>query len=106
MRFFQQNEICVISIFLKDFAETGCVFSDTEGLIDYAVSIKSVRAALCVTEHSDKFFKVSFRSKGADVARAAAVFGGGGHTRAAGCTASGYYEDVIDRLVKAVSDEL
>ncbi len=106
MRFFKADEICVISIFLKDFAETGSVFADTEGLIDYAMNLKSSRAALCVTEHADKLFKVGFRSKGADVSKAAAVFGGGGHTRAAGCVLSGYYEDVIDRLIKAVSDEM
>ena len=33
-------------------------------------------------------------------------FGGGGHKNAAGLRLSGYYEDVVERLLKAVRDEI
>jgi len=105
LRFFRGNEIGVITLRLKDFAETGCGQADTEGIIDYAVSIGDVKVAVCVTEQEvDRLYRVSMRSKGLDVSKAAAVFGGGGHARASGCNIGGYYEDVIDKIVKALND--
>ena len=78
--------------------------ADTEGLIDYAMKIGCVEVGICLTEQMRPHFKVSFRSKKIDVAAAAATFGGGGHTLAAGCVVSGKYEDVVDKLLKAVTD--
>ena len=49
-------------------------------------------------------FAVNKKPKKIDVAAAAATFGGGGHTLAAGCVVSGKYEDVVDKLLKAVTD--
>ena len=63
-----------------------CEVTDTEGLIDYAVAIKDVDIALCLCEHSSNTYKVSFRSKNADVSIVASMFGGGGHKEAAGFT--------------------
>ncbi len=104
MRFFADEKICVISIFNSDLQETDCTFEDTEGLIDYAIGIDTVEVALCVTEQKPTLFKVSYRSKKTDVASAAAVFGGGGHKLAAGCSVCGEYEDVISKLIKSVLD--
>ena len=88
----------------KMLSECGCVMADTEGLIDYAMSIGSVRAAVCMSEQNVRSYKVSFRAKDVDVAAAAGTFGGGGHKLAAGCVVNGHYEDVVDKVVKAVSD--
>ena len=104
MRFYDDDGICVISVMQKDLAETGCSLDDTEGLIDLAMDMARTQIAICLTEQLRPQFKVSFRSKGADVAKAAATFGGGGHTVAAGCIVSGYYEDVIDKLLRATRD--
>ena len=40
----------------------------------------------------------------ADASVVCAKFGGGGHKLAAGCVVNGHYEDVVDKVVKAVSD--
>lgn len=104
MRFFHNDEIVVMTVMASDLTATGCVMSDTEGIIDYGMSIGCVKAAICMTEQRERSYKVSFRSKELDVAAAAAVFGGGGHKMAAGCVANGYYEDVVRKVVKAVAD--
>lgn len=66
------------------------------------MSIDSVRVGICLLEMKDKTYKVSFRSKGADVNAMANVYGGGGHVLASGCMINGYLEDVIDKLVYTV----
>lgn len=104
MRFFAEERICVISIFESDLTACGCVLADTEGLIDYAMMIGKTEVGVCLTEQPSPQFKVSYRSKGLDVAAAAGVFGGGGHKLAAGCTVSGKYEDVVRKVVKSVTD--
>lgn len=104
MRFFKENRICVITVKQSDLDDTGCTMADTEGLIDYAMKIACVEVGVCLTEQKRPHFKVSYRSKGVDVAAAAATFGGGGHTLAAGCVISGKYEDVVDKLLKSVTD--
>ena len=104
MRFFCNNKICVITVRQEDLQSTKCCMADTEGLIDYAMKIGCVEVGICLTEQMRPHFKVSFRSKKIDVAAAAATFGGGGHTLAAGCVVSGKYEDVVDKLLKAVTD--
>ena len=104
MRFFKNNRICIITVTQNDLNKCGCVMADTEGLIDYAMKIGCVEVGVCLTEQLHSHFKVSFRSKKTDVAAAAATFGGGGHTLAAGCVADGKYEDVIDKILKSITD--
>lgn len=104
MRFFRDDGIVVMTVTSAMLCDCGCVMSDTEGLIDYGMSIGSVNVAVCMTEQKERSYKVSFRSKSTDVAAAAMTFGGGGHKLAAGCVVNGYYEDVVRKVVKAVSD--
>jgi len=104
MRFFDDDSICIMTMLLDDFKEVGASSLETEGFINYPLSIASTQVASTIIQHDKNTYKVSFRSKGIDVSRIAGVFGGGGHVRAAGCTISGYYEDVVDKLLKAVRD--
>ena len=34
------------------------------------------------------------------------TFGGGGHSRDSGCRLNGFYEDVVDKLLKAARDRM
>lgn len=54
--------------------------------IDYARNIRGVETACTVKYVSPAETRVSLRSRTVDVNAVAAVFGGGGHIRAAGCT--------------------
>jgi len=106
IRYFEGDRIGVISVLTDDIAASGAHSDETEGFIDFLLGVDTVEIAVCVLETADKNFKVSFRSKGADVNSVAATFGGGGHILASGCRLCGYYEDVIDRLVYACKQHL
>ncbi|MDW8097437.1 MAG: bifunctional oligoribonuclease/PAP phosphatase NrnA [Aquificaceae bacterium] len=76
-----------ISIFDRFFKETGCEYSDSEGLVNYPRSLEGVEVAYALIEKPEEsLWKVSLRSKGrVDVAKVAESLGGGGHKYASGC---------------------
>lgn len=69
----------------EDLAVCGASINDLEGVIDLMNSIPGVKATMLFSER-DKGFKVSLRteSDNVDVSKLAAIFGGGGHVKAAG----------------------
>jgi phosphoesterase RecJ-like protein len=76
---------------------------ETDGFVDYAVSIQGVEAALFLREHEPEHIRVSLRAKNDfDVRAVAEVFGGGGHRKAAGASLAGPLPDVKARLVAEV----
>lgn len=104
IRFFEDEQIAIMTVTKKMLEETGCTIADTEGLIDYPMSIGTVKVAVCMTEQNLRSYKVSFRSKSIDVSASAMTFGGGGHKKAAGCVVNGHYEDVVRKVVKSITD--
>jgi bifunctional oligoribonuclease and PAP phosphatase NrnA len=71
-------------LYQKDFRDTDGIESDTDGIVNYALSVENVKIGMLFVELKDGF-KVSFRSKGnIDVNKLAREYGGGGHTNAAG----------------------
>ena len=70
------------------------------------MGITGVEIGACVMETQKNKFKVSFRSKSANVNVVAGTFGGGGHVLASGCQLQGEYEEVVDKLCYAVKREL
>lgn len=66
--------------------QTGSKLFDTDLIIKYLLSVKSVRIAVLMVEMQDGRTKVSFRSRGdIYVNKIAKKYGGGGHKNAAGC---------------------
>ncbi len=73
-----------------------------DGVINYPRMIKGVELALFFRELEDGKYKVSLRSKYyLDVNKLAAHYGGGGHSRAAGCLMEGDFEDIKSRLFQS-----
>ncbi len=67
-------------------SETGSKLFDTDLVIKYLLSVRSVRIAVLMVEMQDGRTKVSLRSRGdIFVNRIAKKYGGGGHKNAAGC---------------------
>jgi bifunctional oligoribonuclease and PAP phosphatase NrnA len=88
---------------LTDFVETGAVPSDTEDLINLALSIVGTEFAVILVELPNDQFKISFRSRSdVDCSQLAKSFGGGGHKAAAGATLTGPFEEVQQRVLDAV----
>jgi phosphoesterase RecJ-like protein len=91
-------------IVLDDFAKTGALASDTEDLVNAALSVLGTEVAVILIEQSTKKFKVSFRSRNpaVDCNALAQRFGGGGHRAAAGATVDGPLEQAQQRVLDAV----
>lgn len=85
LRVFPEQNAAYISLSAEDLTRYGNGEGLTEGIVNYALSIKGICFAALLTEKGDKI-KISFRSKGTyDVnAFARKYFEGGGHHNAAG----------------------
>ncbi|MBE5742251.1 MAG: bifunctional oligoribonuclease/PAP phosphatase NrnA [Clostridiales bacterium] len=104
IRFFEDGKIAIISIFKSDFKKFYATQDMTEGFIDFPLSIEGVEVAVSIMESKRDTYKVSFRSKGKiNVNEVASSFGGGGHVNASGCVVCGFYEDVKDKIIRAIA---
>ncbi|MGI9952029.1 bifunctional oligoribonuclease/PAP phosphatase NrnA [Moorellaceae bacterium AZ2] len=78
-----------------------------EGLVNFPRSVAGVEVGLAFRELEQGVIKVALRSKKqVDVNEIAALFGGGGHKRAAGCTIHGPLEAAVEKVIKAVEERL
>ena len=69
--------------------KTGCTMDEADGIIQKMMSIDGVEGA-CLFKESENNVRASLRGRTyANMNKAAAAFGGGGHTLAAGCTFNG-----------------
>src|SRR5207245_11254238 len=85
--------------------EARAVSAESEGIIDTLNSIAGLELAILVKEVSADLTKISVRSRGAvDAAALCAVFGGGGHIRAAGAEIGKPMEEAV-RLVLTAAKE-
>jgi len=86
-----------IALSRKELERFNYQVGDTEGIVNYALSIEGINMAVLLTERKGRI-RLSFRSKGDfsvnEIART--HFNGGGHRNAAG-------GDVYDTLDKAIS---
>lgn len=104
IRLFYDNRIAILPILQENLLATDTSINDTEGFVNEALQIDSVQIAASVCYYSQELYKISLRCKGNfDVNDIASRFGGGGHKRAAGCNILGEYEEVVDKLVYAIS---
>lgn len=87
----------IIAVGKQDIEKYNVNTGDTEGIVNYALSINSIRLAAFIVERDDKV-KLSLRSKGDfpanDICKK--YFSGGGHRNAAG----GQSTDSLDNVIK------
>ena len=76
---------------------------NTEGFIDMVRVIEGVDVAVLLKCKEERVCRASMRSKGVDVAKIAASFGGGGHVRAAGCTLEMPFEEAKKTIMAAIA---
>jgi phosphoesterase RecJ-like protein len=101
------GRLAVLSIRAADFAAAGADRSMTEDLVNEAGRLGCVEATALFTEDGDGLVRVNLRSKErVDVARVAATFGGGGHSRAAGARVRGAWDEVVGNVTAALEREL
>lgn len=98
---------CIVSMVSRRMMEFYQVTSkDLDGIVNQLQSVRGVDCAIFMYETGESEYKVSMRSNGkVDVSAVAMKFGGGGHVRAAGCTVSGTYQDIIDKLSIEIAEQ-
>jgi len=89
-------------------ARCGATYDDTEGLINFPLTVKEIQAVVFFKESGPGDWRISMRSKGdVNVNAIAREFGGGGHTNASGCGAAGDLAQLVpvfqQKLVEAVN---
>jgi phosphoesterase RecJ-like protein len=88
------GRVAVLAITRQMAAELGGSYDDTEGLINFPLSVKDIAAVAFFKEMGPDDWRVSLRSKGAvDTGAIARQYGGGGHLNASGCRWKGTLAD-------------
>ena len=97
----------LVHMSLKMLADCGATQEDSDGLINLPLTVKEIVAVAFFKEISPDSYRISLRSKGdVDVNRVAAVFGGGGHKNAAGCSLNGRYDDLRKKVLEELCRSL
>lgn len=103
----KNNSVAIFYLTRKELKEFGFEKGDTDGFVNYGLSLLGVKvSALFMEDLYEDFIRISFRSKGdADVNQfARKYFNGGGHTNAAGGKYFKSVEETIDDFKKAVEE--
>ena len=105
MEIFPKYNSALISLSRKDMGMFDTQSGDSEGLVNYPLSIANIRFATLITERNDEV-KLSFRSKGDfDVsAFSRQYFEGGGHFNASGGRSKATFKETIANFKKILSD--
>lgn len=105
MEIFPKYNAGLISISRQDMKLFGISTGDSEGLVNYPLSVAGIRFATLITERADEI-KLSFRSKGNfDVSRfAREYFEGGGHFNASGGRSQLSFIETVTRFKEILSD--
>jgi phosphoesterase RecJ-like protein len=103
MEVYYEYNTALIAISKKDLLRFQVKTGDTEGLVNYPLSIQGIKMAALVIDR-DEERKWSFRSKGEFNVNAFAkqYFNGGGHYNASGGRSSDSLEKTVDHFLEAV----
>lgn len=106
MKVIAEHKTSYITLSQKELDEFNYVKGDTEGIVNYGLTIKGIIFAAIFIEHRDEnIIKISFRSQGDfDVNQFARNhFNGGGHINAAGGKSNDSMEKTIKKFEELVS---
>jgi bifunctional oligoribonuclease and PAP phosphatase NrnA len=84
----------------RDMVDCHATEEDSDGIVNFALGVESVVAAVFLRELPEGRYRASLRSKGAiNVAAIAERLGGGGHENSAGCTLDGPLPRALDEIL-------
>ena len=105
MRFYRDGKIAVATITLDMLRKTGAVEDDLDDLAGLAGRCEGSLVNITIREKEDGTCRVSVRSvREVNSCEICAVFGGGGHAMASGCTVPGTPKHVRELLVNVVNE--
>ena len=107
MEIFYEYNAALIAIPQTDLVKYDMRTGDTEGIVNYPLSIKGIKLAAVIIDRGEER-KSSFRSKGGfDVNTfARKYFNGGGHFNAAGGFSKEPLEEVVEKFKKAMQENV
>lgn len=107
-RFDCGDRVASFSLSLEKGKELGVLPEDNEGLIDHLRAVEGVQVAVFFEELPEGKVRVSMRSKDLrfDACKICALFGGGGHPLASGARLPGPLPEAVEKVLKAVCDEI
>ena len=105
MEIFYEYNTALIAVNQQDLIKYDIITGDTEGLVNYPLSIKGIKLAVIVIDRGEER-KCSFRSKGSfDVNTfARKYFNGGGHFNAAGGQSKEPLDAVVAKFKEAMTE--
>jgi len=104
---FENNQIAVMAVTKAMLDDTGTTNADTNGFVNYPLSISGIKAAVLLKDLDDDGIKMSLRSKSqVDVNIWARELGGGGHKKAAGAWHKGPLKKAIKDTVEIGTKQL
>lgn len=106
MKVLEEHQTSYTSLTQDELDSFNYVKGDTEGIVNYGLSIKGiVFTAIFIENKDEKIIKISFRSQGGfDVNQfARAHFNGGGHSNAAGGRSEATMEETLKKFEDLVS---
>lgn len=90
----------------SDMDKYGVGTIEMDGIIDCLREVEGCEVAIFLYQIGDTY-KVSMRSQYyVNVSEIAVGFGGGGHVRAAGCSVKGEPEEIVERLLERIKEQL
>ena len=104
--FAHNDEVAYSTVYKWDLERFNGEEDFTEGLVEILRAIETTDIAFLAKEVDSKTTKISMRSKKSDVAEICSVYGGGGHTFAAGCTIKANVEGAIKRILKTIEEKI
>jgi bifunctional oligoribonuclease and PAP phosphatase NrnA len=107
MRVEMQGRLAWAKVTRRMLREAGAVMAESEGIIDTLNSIAGLELAILFKEVQGDLTKISVRSRGAvDAAAMCALFGGGGHIRAAGAEIQKPMEDAVKAVLSTAKEAI
>jgi len=101
------GQLAVMSLSAEDFQKSGAETEMSEGLVNHARSIAGVEVAVLLKEVGPQQIKGGLRSNlWLNVNEVAALFGGGGHQRAAGCSFRLPMTEAKQSIIAAIEEAL
>jgi phosphoesterase RecJ-like protein len=99
LKVFREFNTALITVSAEDIKKFDIQTGETEGVVNYALSISGIKLAAFIVERKDKV-KLSLRSTGEFPANEICkkYFNGGGHRNAAGGQSDDKFEDVIEKF--------
>ncbi|OHD84045.1 DHH family phosphoesterase [Sulfuricurvum sp. RIFCSPLOWO2_12_FULL_43_24] len=108
MKLLADGRLALLEVPLSLLEETGATVAECKKVLDEALGMRSVQAAVMVLEHPHGGAKISLRTDGVvNAAKIVAAFGGGGHVRRAGMDLKQEnYHELAKEMIMMITKEL